>query len=158
MGTMPGTVRIEPSRPSSPMKANPSRASVGMASVAAKRPTAMARSRPAPALRTPDGARFTVTRLVDHRSPLDRSAARTRSRDSRHAPSGWPTMVKPGSPSVILRPCLCVFDVLDVTPIAALGAISPRYLRRVDNGHHVTYRSEPERPCELLATGFRLLN
>ena len=37
---------------------------------------AMARSSPAPPLRTPDGARFTVIRFMGHGSPLDRRAAR----------------------------------------------------------------------------------
>ena len=50
----------------------------------------MARSRPDPPLRTPLGARFTVTRLLGHVSPLGRSAARTRSRASRHDASGRP--------------------------------------------------------------------
>ena len=58
----------------------------------------MARSRPAPTLRTPDGARFTVVRRLGHPSELVSSAARTRSRASRQAVSGWPTTVKPGRP------------------------------------------------------------
>ena len=58
----------------------------------------MARSSPDPPLRTPLGARFTVTRLLGHVSPEVMSAARTRSRDSRHGASGRPTMEKPGSP------------------------------------------------------------
>ena len=58
----------------------------------------MARSSPAPSLRTPEGARLTVIRLSGHVRPLDSSAARTRSRDSRQAVSGRPTTVKLGSP------------------------------------------------------------
>ena len=58
----------------------------------------MGRSRPAPPLRTPDGARLTVTLRSGHVRPLERMAARTRSRASRTAASGRPTMVKPGSP------------------------------------------------------------
>jgi hypothetical protein len=58
----------------------------------------MARSRPAPTLRTPGGARFTVTRALGHASRLDMSAARTRSRASRHVVSGRPTTVNAGSP------------------------------------------------------------
>src|ERR1700761_1299561 len=46
----------------------------------------------------PDGARLTVTRRMGHGRPLESRAARTRSRDSRTAASGRPTMVKPGSP------------------------------------------------------------
>ncbi len=95
---MPGTWRNEPFRPSSPQKASVSVQSGGSWPVATSTPTAMARSSPAPPLRTPDGARFTVTRRRGQGSPLESSAARTRSRDSRTAASGRPTMVKPGSP------------------------------------------------------------
>ena len=95
-GTMPGTGRIEPSRPSSPTKARPSTASAGTAADATSTPTAIGRSSPAPPLRTPLGARFTVIRRWATSSPLDSSAARTRSRDSRQASSGRPTIVKPG--------------------------------------------------------------
>src|SRR6185437_15329903 len=66
--------------------------------VATSTPTATARSRPAPPFRMPEGARLTVTRRSGHGSPLDSRAARTRSRDSRTAASGSPTMVKPGRP------------------------------------------------------------
>ena len=59
---------------------------------------AMGRSSPAPPLRIPDGARLTVTRRSGQGRPLDKSAARTRSRDSRTAASGRPTTVKPGKP------------------------------------------------------------
>ena len=58
----------------------------------------MGRSRPAPPLRMPDGAKLTVTRRSGHGRPLERTAARTRSRASRTAASGRPTMVNPGSP------------------------------------------------------------
>ncbi len=44
------------------------------------------------------GARLTVTLLSGHDRPLERTAARTRSRASRTAASGNPTIVKPGSP------------------------------------------------------------
>ena len=53
---------------------------------------------PGAALSHPDGARLTVTRRRGHDSPLERTAARTRSRASRTAASGRPTMVNPGSP------------------------------------------------------------
>ncbi len=65
---------------------------------AASTPTAIARSSPEPPLRRPDGARLTVIRFSGHPRPLDMTALRTRSRDSRQAASGNPTMVKPGSP------------------------------------------------------------
>jgi hypothetical protein len=45
-----------------------------------------------------DGARLTVTRRNGHGKPLDNNAALTRSRDSRTAASGRPTMVKAGRP------------------------------------------------------------
>ena len=61
-------------------------------------PTAIGRSSPAPVFFMPEGARFTVTRRNGQVSPLERSAARTRSRDSRTAASGSPTTVNPGSP------------------------------------------------------------
>ncbi len=68
------------------------------AAAATSTPTAIGRSSPAPPLRTPLGARLTVTRCIGHVSPLDSSAARTRSRDSRQAASGRPTIVNPGRP------------------------------------------------------------
>ena len=58
----------------------------------------MGRSRPAPPLRMPDGARLTVTRRIGQLSPLERSAARTRSRDSRQTSSGRPTIENDGMP------------------------------------------------------------
>ena len=39
-------------------------------------------------------------RCIGHVNPLDKSAARTRSRDSRQASSGRPTTVKPGSAAI----------------------------------------------------------
>jgi len=95
----PGTCRREPSSPSSPMKALSATAVAGSTPSATIVPTAIGRSRPAPPLRTPDGARLTVTRRRGHDRPLERRAARTRSRDSRTAASGRPTTVNPGSPS-----------------------------------------------------------
>ena len=95
---MPGTWRSEPLRPSSPQNARFS-VRAGLISPAATRsPMAMGRSSPAPPLRTPDGARFTVTLRSGQDKPLERMAARTRSRASRTAASGRPTTVKPGRP------------------------------------------------------------
>ena len=88
---MPGTRLIDPSSPSSPRKARFPTASAAIAPPATSAPTAMARSRPAPVLRTPEGARLTVIRVGGHGSRLESSAARTRSRDSRQASSGRPT-------------------------------------------------------------------
>ena len=61
-------------------------------------PTAIARSKPGPALRTCAGARLTVIRCCGKPSSELSSAARTRSRDSRTARSGRPTRVNVGSP------------------------------------------------------------
>jgi hypothetical protein len=47
----------------------------------------------------PEGARLTVTRRRGHVSPLDSTAARTRSRASLHAVSGKPTMLNAGRPA-----------------------------------------------------------
>ena len=98
IGATPLTGRSDPSRPSSPMNAIPSIASAGMTSLAASTPTAMAKSSPEPALRSPDGARLTVIRCFGQGSPLLSTAARARSLDSRIDVSGRPTRLNPGSP------------------------------------------------------------
>jgi len=51
---------------------------------------AIGRSRLEPVLRTPDGAKLTVTRRIGHGSPLESREARTRSRASRQAAVGQP--------------------------------------------------------------------
>ena len=96
--TVPGTPRSDPSSPSSPRNAMPSTRSGSSAPDATSTPMAIGRSSPAPPLRSPDGARFTVTRRRGQLRPLDKRAARTRSRDSRTAASGRPTTVNPGRP------------------------------------------------------------
>ena len=96
--TMPRTGRRAPSRPSSPKKARSSSWSPGTWSDAASTPMATARSRPDPALRSDDGARFTVIFRPGKVNPALVTAARTRSRASRQAVSGRPTMLKPGRP------------------------------------------------------------
>ncbi len=53
---------------------------------------AIARSSPAPLLRWLVGARLTVMQRFGQAKPPLLTAARTRSRDSRHAVSGMPTM------------------------------------------------------------------
>ncbi len=98
IGATPATARSEPSSPSSPTKPNPATASAGISSWATSSPTAIARSSPEPPLRWFDGARLTVIRHDGQVSPLDSTAARTRSRDSRQASSGSPTIWKAGSP------------------------------------------------------------
>ncbi len=72
---MPATRRRDPSRPSSPMKARPSSDWPGNWPSAAMTPRAMATSRPGPALRRPEGARLTVTRVCGHLKPLEMTAA-----------------------------------------------------------------------------------
>ena len=80
------------------MKPHPSTALAGSCSLATSTPMAIGRSRAAPPLRTPVGARLTVTRCRVHVRPLDSTAARTRSLDSRQAASGSPTTLKAGRP------------------------------------------------------------
>ena len=97
-GRAPGTERIVPSRPSSPMNAQPLTVADSSSPVATSRPTAIGRSSPAPVLRTDEGAKLTVTLRSGQGSPLESRAARTRSRASRQAVSGNPTTAKPGRP------------------------------------------------------------
>src|SRR5262252_11230343 len=70
------------------------------APMAARMPSAMGRSKEAPSLRTSAGARFTVMRSEGKGKPALRMAVRTRSRLSRTAESGSPTVVNAGSPAV----------------------------------------------------------
>ncbi len=72
---IPGTGRTVPSRPSSPTKPVRPTQAEGSTSAATSSPMAMGRSSPAPVFRTPDGARFTVTRREGHVNWLDNSAA-----------------------------------------------------------------------------------
>ena len=74
------------------MNPYPATASAGIWSEATSTPMAMARSSPVPVLRRPEGARLTVMLCVGQFSSVLSTAARTRSRDSRHAVSGMPTM------------------------------------------------------------------
>ena len=62
------------------------------------RPTAIATSRPEPVLRNWGGARLTTIFFSGHRNPADITAARTRSRASRHDSSGKPNIVNAGKP------------------------------------------------------------
>ena len=98
IGAMPGTRRIDPSRPSSPTNARPRTASTGITSSATNSPIAIGRSRPEPVLRYDGGARLTVIFLSDQPKPDVMIAARTRSRASRHDSSGRPSIVNPGMP------------------------------------------------------------
>src|SRR5438552_336637 len=87
-----------PSRPSSPSTHQPSSAGSAVLPSAARIARAIGRSKAAPSLRTPAGARFTVTRFDGYSKPALRSAARIRSLASRTAPSGSPTVVVCGRP------------------------------------------------------------
>ena len=97
-GTMPRTGRRAPSSPSSATSAQPSVASAGTSPVAVRTPMAMARSSEVPSLGNDDGARLMVSRRIGHWYSLEATAARTRSRASRHEASGRPTIVKVGRP------------------------------------------------------------
>ena len=69
--------------------------------VAARMPRAIGRSNDAPSFRMSAGARFTVIRSKGKAKPALRIAVRTRSRLSRTAESGRPTVVKAGRPAVM---------------------------------------------------------
>ena len=101
IGATPVTGRTRPSRPSSPIMATPSTTSAGNCPSATRMATAIAASRAVPVLRCVDGARLTVMRCEGQWKPLDRTAVRMRSRDSRHVSSGRPRMVKAGNPTPI---------------------------------------------------------
>ena len=99
IASAPRTGRTPPSSASSPASASaveqPRRAA------ARRRRGSRRRSRgrsPGPALRRSAGARLTVIRCSGNSKPELTIAARTRSRDSRTAASGRPTIVKEGSP------------------------------------------------------------
>ena len=78
----------------------PRSASGGICRVAVRIPSAMGRSKTGPAFRVSAGARFTVIRRTGISKPEFRTAARTRSRASRTAVSGSPTIEKVGSPGL----------------------------------------------------------
>ena len=97
MGSTPRTGSTSPERDSSPMT------SAGTAAGATRLEacssvSAMARSKPAPSLRTSPGARFTVTRLCGSSQPAFRTAVATRTLASMQAASGNPTRKNPGKP------------------------------------------------------------
>ena len=94
----PRTGRTDPSSPSSPTKADRASATGGTWPNAARRATAIGRSKPDPDLGRSAGARLTVMRRGGSPSPVWARAAKTRSLPSRTAPAGSPTTVKMGSP------------------------------------------------------------
>ena len=98
IASAPWIGRSPPLSASSPQTAEVASASGGIWPVAARSATAIARSKPGPALRTCAGARLTVSRWSGNSSSELSSAARTRSRASRTAASGRPTIENAGSP------------------------------------------------------------
>src|SRR5439155_5950653 len=83
---------------SSPTTANGPMVPFFTAPVAARMPRAIGRSNEAPSLRMSAGARFTVILSTGKAKPALRIAVRTRSRLSRTAESGRPTVVTVGKP------------------------------------------------------------
>ena len=100
MGRIPDKGRRAPLMLTSPRKAQLSPGSRSCPE-AARIPIKMGRSYTVPLFRVPAGARLMVIRPVGNCIPLLRTAVRTRSRDSRTAASGSPTMSKLGSPWVM---------------------------------------------------------
>ena len=94
----PATPRTKPSSESSPTNRRFSMQARSICPVAAKRATAMGRSRPEPVFLRELGARLTTILSLGIWNPLDRRAARTRSRASWTEASPMPTIEKPGSP------------------------------------------------------------
>ena len=69
-----------------------------------------------PAFFCPAGARFTVIRLTGNLAPQFFTAARTRSRASRTAASGRPTMSKAGSPPERKHSALTAYPAMPFSP------------------------------------------
>ena len=109
---------------------------------------------PGAPLRTPDGARLTVTRRRGHGSPLERRAARTRSRDSRTAASGRPTMVKPGRP---LETWTSTETDWPTAPVRVAAAIK-RACRRTVARSALATRTYPERRSPMGVNGYGTLS
>ena len=115
MGSTPVTPRSAPVRDSSPMKAA-SAGGGGSSPPAESSPTKMGRSYTVPAFFWPAGARFTVIRLTGNLAPQFFTAARTRSRASRTAASGRPTMSKAGSPPERKHSALTSYPAMPLRP------------------------------------------
>ena len=99
IGSTPRAAWMAPSSDSSPISTTSSTARHSTTPAAASTPSAIGRSKAAPAFRTSAGARLTVTRSDGNSNPQLRMAARTRSRLSRTLVSGSPTIVNIGSPN-----------------------------------------------------------
>ena len=98
IASTPETGRVEPSSASSPTIATRGSASQLSCPEAVSSAAAIARSIPGPALRRLAGARLATMRRNGNSKPQLTSAARTRSRASRTAASGRPTIEKAGRP------------------------------------------------------------
>ena len=93
-GRAPAAGTMRPSRDSSPMAAQPSRASRGITPKAAMTASAMGRSKCVPSLGMSAGARLATMRLPGSDRPRPANAPRTRSRLSATALSAKPTTTK----------------------------------------------------------------
>ena len=98
--------RNSPLSPSSPTKAYPSTSSPLTWPATTRSASAMGRSKALPVLGTSAGARLIVSRRGGITNPALARAAVTRSRPSRTAPAGRPTIEKEGSPEVRLASTL----------------------------------------------------
>ena len=103
-GNTPATGCRRPSSDNSPRAANSPASSIGTTSIAASTASAIGRSKCEPSFSISAGARLMTMRLGGRDSPIDVSAARTRSRASPTALSGNPTTRKFGRPEEI---CTC---------------------------------------------------
>ena len=115
MGRMPLTPRRDPVRESSPKNAACSGGG-GSSPEAARIPTKMGRSYKVPAFFCPAGARLTVIRLTGKRAPQFFTAARTRSRASRTAASGSPTISKAGRPPERKHSAFTSYPAIPLSP------------------------------------------
>ncbi len=96
--SIPLVGRTKPSSETSPTDPTSRTDSMGSAPHAARVASATGRSNPDPSLGTSPGLRLIVIRRVGRGNPLEAAPERMRSRASRTAAPGRPTMVTPGSP------------------------------------------------------------
>ena len=139
----PGSGRRAPARPR-PRTGRSARSLT--APVAARMPSAIGRSNEVPSLRTSAGARFTVMRSDGKAKPALRMAVRTRSRLSRTAESGRPTVVnagKPGATSTSTRTSAAS------TPTSAAERTRASTKRLFDRFGRAVNVTDPEHPNSL---------
>ena len=130
----PGTWRNEPLRPSSPQKASAVRAVRWELAGGHQHPDGDGQVEAGASFSHARRRQIDVTRRRGQGSPLESRAARTRSRDSRTAASGRPTMVKPGSP-------------LETWTSTETGwPTAPVKVAAGDGGEHAEERSPSRRP------------